>query len=120
MADLLQYGGPVLWLQGIFAFLAIVFVFERLLYFHGVRVNAADFLLGISNHLRRKAFAEAIHEAGRVPGPVGRVANSVSSRHHMERTDLREIADEAVAMYPDIFAIEASFTNFSGSARNKY
>ena len=98
MAELLQYGGPVLWLQAALAFLAIVYILERLLYFHGVRVNAADFLLGISNHIRRKAFAEAIHEADRVPGPVGRVVNSVLSRHHMERTDLREIADEAVCM----------------------
>lgn len=98
MAELLQYGGPVLWLQGVLAFLAIVFVFERMLYFHSVRVNAADFLLGLSNHIRRKAYAEAIHEAGRVPGPVGRVVNSVLTRHHMERTDLREIADEAVCM----------------------
>ena len=79
-------------------FLAVVYVIERLLYFHGVRVNAADFLLGIANHVRRKAFAEAIHEAGRAPGPVGRVAHSVLIRHHLPRTDLREIAEEAVCL----------------------
>lgn len=98
MSELLQYGGPVLWLQAALGFLAIVFVIERLLYFHGVRVNAADFLLGISNHVRRKAFAEANHEASRAPGPVGRVVHSVLIRHHMERSDLREIAEEAVCM----------------------
>ncbi|MBI23786.1 MAG: flagellar motor protein MotA [Roseibacillus sp.] len=98
MSELLKYGGPVFWLQAALAFLAIVYVLERLLYFHGVRVNAADFLLGISNHIRRKAFAEAIHEADRVPGPVGRIVHSVLIRHHMERKDLREIADEAVCM----------------------
>jgi len=98
MTELLDYGGPVLWLQAVMAFLAVVFVLERLLYFHGVRINAADFLLGIANHVRRKAFAEAIHEAGRVPGPVGRVAHSVLVRHHMSRSDLREIADEAICL----------------------
>ncbi|MFP6879836.1 MAG: MotA/TolQ/ExbB proton channel family protein [Roseibacillus sp.] len=98
MTELLEYGGPVLWLQVALGFLAVIFVVERLLYFHGVRINAADFLLGISNHVRRKAFGEAIHEAGRVPGPVGRVAHSVLIRHHMARTDLRNIADEAVCM----------------------
>lgn len=98
MTELLEYGGPVLWLQAGLAFLAVVFVIERLLYFHGVRVNAADFLLGIANHVRRKAFAEAIHEAGRAPGPVARVAHSVLIRHHMERPDLRDIAEEAVRL----------------------
>ncbi|MBB07400.1 MAG: flagellar motor protein MotA [Roseibacillus sp.] len=98
MSDLLQYGGPVLWLQAILAFLAIVYIIERFLYFHSVRVNVADFLLGISNHLRRKAFAEAIHESDRLPGPVGRVAHSVLIRHHMERKDLSVIADEAVCI----------------------
>ena len=74
MQALLDYGGPILWLQAGLAFFALVFVVERLLYFHGVRINAAEFLLGLANHARRKAFAEAIHEASRVPGPVARVA----------------------------------------------
>jgi biopolymer transport protein ExbB len=98
MDQLLQYGGPVLWLQVVLAFFAVVFVVERLLYFHGVRINTADFLLGIANHVRRKAFAEALHESSRAPGPVARVAHSVLIRHHMPRADLRDIAEEAVVI----------------------
>ena len=98
MSDLLQYGGPVLWLQAALAFLAVVYIIERLLYFHSVRVNVADFLVGISNHLRRREFAEAIHQANRLRGPAGRVAHSVLIRHHMERKDLVMIADEGVCM----------------------
>ncbi|NIP98141.1 MAG: MotA/TolQ/ExbB proton channel family protein [Akkermansiaceae bacterium] len=98
MSELLEYGGPVLWLQLVLGFLAIVFVIERLLYFHGIHINAGDFLLGISNHVRRKAYAEAIHETGRAPGPVARVAHSILIRHHMPRSDLREIAEEAVCL----------------------
>jgi biopolymer transport protein ExbB len=98
MDDLLNHGGPVLWLQAVLAFFAVVFVVERLLYFHGVRINAADFLRGIANHVRRKAFAEAIHEASRSPGPVARVAHSVLIRNHMPRSDLRDIAEEAVCL----------------------
>lgn len=98
MDDLLNYGGPVLWLQALLAFFAVVFVVERLLYFHGVRINAADFLRGIANHVRRKAYAEAIHEASRSPGPVARVAHSVLVRNSMPRSDLRDIAEEAVCL----------------------
>ena len=85
-------------MEAALGFLAVVFVIERLFYFHGVRINAADFLLGVANHVRRKAYAEAIHEAGRVPGPLGRVAHSILVRHHMARRDLREIADEAICL----------------------
>lgn len=98
MDELLQHGGPVLWLQAVLAFFSVVFVVERLLYFHGARINTADFLLGIANHVRRKAFAEAIHEASRAPGPVSRVAHSVLIRHHMQRSDLRDVAEEAVCI----------------------
>lgn len=98
MDELLQYGGPVLWLQAVLAFFAVVFVVERLLYFHGARINTADFLLGIANHVRRKAFAEAQHESSRAPGPVARVAHTVLIRHHMPRSDLRDIAEEAVVI----------------------
>lgn len=98
MDDLLNYGGPVLWLQAALAFFAVVFVVERLLYFHAARINAADFLRGIANHVRRKAFAEAIHEAARSPGPVARVAHTILVRNHMPRTDLRDIAEEAVCV----------------------
>ncbi|MDE0825267.1 MAG: MotA/TolQ/ExbB proton channel family protein [Akkermansiaceae bacterium] len=98
MDELLKHGGPVLWLQAALAFFAVVFVVERLLYFHGVRINAADFLRGIANHVRRKAFAEAMHEASRSPGPVARVAHSVLIRHQMDRSDLRDVAEEAVCL----------------------
>jgi biopolymer transport protein ExbB len=98
MDALLTHGGPVLWLQAVLAFFAVVFVVERLLYFHGVKINAADFLRGIANHIQRKAFAEAIHEASRSPGPVARVAHSVLIRNHMTRSDLRDIAEEAVCL----------------------
>lgn len=114
MAELLELGGAVLWLQGILGFLAVVLVIERLLYFHSVRIDAADFLLGIANHVRRKAFAEAIHESGRTPGPIGRVAHSVLVRHHLPRTDLREIADEAACL--EVPRIEKNLRGLLGIA----
>ena len=81
MTELLDYGGPVLWLQVVLGFLAVVFVVERLLYFHGVRINAPDFLRGLANHIRRKAFAEGIHEASRAPGPVAEKSSPWSGRN---------------------------------------
>jgi biopolymer transport protein ExbB len=92
---LLDQGGPLVWVQAGLAFFGAVMLLERLFFFHRARLNVGDLLLGLSNHVRRKAFAEALHEAGRVPGPVGRVTHAVLLRHHLARADLRAIAQEA-------------------------
>lgn len=92
---LLERGGPVIWLQLALAFFAAVLVVERLFFFHRARINVGDLLVGLSNHVRRKAYAEALHEAARAPGPVARVAHAVLLRHHLDRSDLRDVAQEA-------------------------
>ena len=98
MKELLDYGGPVLWLQGVLGFFTVVFVVERILYFHSVRINSGDFLRGIANHIQRKAFAEASHEASRAPGPVSRVAQTILIRNQETRADLSMIAEDAVRL----------------------
>ncbi|MEM1082530.1 MAG: MotA/TolQ/ExbB proton channel family protein [Verrucomicrobiota bacterium] len=94
-SGLLEKGGPIIWLQLALAFFGAVFVIERLFFFHRARINVGDLLVGFSNHVRRKAYAEAIHEAARAPGPVARVAHAVLLRHHLDRSDLRDVAQEA-------------------------
>lgn len=94
-AGLLQSGGPIILLQLGLAFLGAVYVVERLFFFHRARINVGDLLVGLSKHVRRKAYAEALHEAARAPGPVARVAHAVLLRHDMERADLRDVAQEA-------------------------
>ncbi|BCX49596.1 translocation protein TolQ [Haloferula helveola] len=94
-SGLLERGGPIIWLQLGLAFFGAVFVVERLFFFHRARINVGDLLVGLSNHARRKAYAEALHEAARSPGPVARVAHAILLRHHMKRSDLRDVAQEA-------------------------
>lgn len=92
---LFELGGPIILLQLGLAFFGAVFVVERMFFFHRARINVGDLLVGLSNHAQRKAYAEALHEAARAPGPVARVAHAVLLRHHMERSDLRDVAQEA-------------------------
>lgn len=88
-------GGPIIWLQLTLAFFGAVFVVERLFFFHRARINVGDLLVGLSNHVRRGAYEEALHEAARAPGPVARVAHAVLLRHYLDRGDLRDVAQEA-------------------------
>lgn len=94
-AGVLDQGGPLVWLQIGLAVLGAVFVVERLFFFHRARVNVGDLLVGLANHIRRKAYAEALHEASRAPGPVARVTHAAILRHNLPRTDLRDIVQEA-------------------------
>ena len=79
----------------ILAFVGMFFVLERIFFFQKVRINVGDLLLGLANHVRKGAFAEALHEAARAPGPTARVAHAVLMRRNLPRRDLRDVAQEA-------------------------
>jgi biopolymer transport protein ExbB len=94
-SGLIEQGGPLVWVLLGLAFLGTVCVVERLFFFHRARINVGDLLVGLSHHIRRKAFAEALHEAARAPGPVARVAHAALLRYYLGRRDLRDIVQEA-------------------------
>ncbi|MEJ6578650.1 MAG: MotA/TolQ/ExbB proton channel family protein [Akkermansiaceae bacterium] len=90
-----EAGGIVLWLQVAVGFIGLLVMVERMIFFQHARGRVADLLLGITNHVRKKAYAEALHESSRSRGPEARVVHAVIMRHHLDRTNLREIAQEA-------------------------
>ncbi|MBK1792830.1 MotA/TolQ/ExbB proton channel family protein [Persicirhabdus sediminis] len=98
MIELLQQGGPFVMVLAALAFVAVFLIFERIFFFQRVRINVGDLLLGLANHVRNKAYAEALHEASRAPGPVARVCHAVLMRRQVPRSDLRDIAQEAGQM----------------------
>ncbi len=94
-SGLIGQGGPLVWVLLGLAFIGSVCVVERLFFFHRARINVADLLVGLAHHVRRKAFAEALHEAARAPGPVARVAHAALLRYYLGRGDLRDVVQEA-------------------------
>ena len=94
-SGLIDQGGPLVWVLLGLAFIGSVCVVERLFFFHRARINVSDLLVGLAHHIRRKAFAEALHEAARAPGPVARVAHAALLRYYLSRQDLRDVVQEA-------------------------
>jgi biopolymer transport protein ExbB len=92
---MVEQGGPIVWIQLALAVMGMIFVLERMFFFHRARVNVADLLIGMGNHVRKRAYAEARHEAARAPGPVARVAHATLLRVDLPRADLRDVAQEA-------------------------
>ncbi|MEO7097942.1 MAG: MotA/TolQ/ExbB proton channel family protein [Luteolibacter sp.] len=94
-SGMIEQGGPLVWVLLGLAFIGSVCVVERLFFFHRARINVGDLLVGLSHHIRRRAFAEALHEAARAPGPVARVAHAALLRYYLDRSDLRDVVQEA-------------------------
>lgn len=95
MLELLQKGGPLMWLIVLCSVVALAIFLERLLYLHRASIAVGDLLRGLSNILRKGDYAEALQECATTPGPVARVAHAVVLRHDAPRSDLKEIAEEA-------------------------
>lgn len=104
----------MLWVQLALAFVGVVMVLERLLFFQTVKTSVPDLLLGLELHIRKQAFAEAIHEAARERGPAARVAHSVLVRYTLPRTNLREVAEESVRL--EVPRIERNLRTLMGVA----
>ena len=94
-SGLIEQGGPLVWVLLGLAFIGTICVIERLFFFHRARINVGDLLVGLAHHIRRRAFAEALHEAARAPGPVARVAHAALLRYYLPRQDLRDVVQEA-------------------------
>lgn len=95
VSGLIEQGGPLVWVLLGLGFVGAVCIVERFFYFHRARINVSSLLVGLSLHVKRRAFAEAVHEAARVPGPVGRVAHAGLLRYYLDRRDLTDVVREA-------------------------
>lgn len=95
MLELVQKGGPLVWIILICSITALGVFSERLLSLHRSSIHTGDFLRGLTNLIRRGNYAEALQECAGSPGPVPRVLHAVILKHGAPRSELREIAQEA-------------------------
>jgi len=78
--------------------ISIAIFAERLLYLHRATIHVGEFLKGLSNLIRRRNFAEALHESAGTPGPAARVIHSAIIQHDAPRAELRDIVQEAAQL----------------------
>ena len=95
MIDYLQKGGLLMWPILVCSIIFIAVFAERIFFFHRATINVGEFLKGLANLLRRRNFAEALHESAGTPGPAARVIHAAIVRHDSPRPELREIVQEA-------------------------
>lgn len=94
MEELISKGGPLIWLLLACSIFALAVFVERYLHFHRSRINISDLLNGLANLIRKRNFAEALHECAGTPGPVARVVHAAVLRHDAPREELKQIVQE--------------------------
>jgi biopolymer transport protein ExbB len=93
--DLLEQGGPVLWiilLSGLLAFYAFI---DRALHLHRARIKSEDFLKGIMNIVGRENITEALAICDETPGPVAYVVKTAILHRDSGRDEIRDAVEKA-------------------------
>ncbi len=98
MFDVIMKGGPMMILIAACSVVAMGVFLERLVNYHRETVHVSDFLRGLAILIRRRNFAEALHESAGTPGPVGRVVHSAVLHHSKPREHLKEIVRETAQL----------------------
>src|SRR5207247_9102525 len=96
--DYIQKGGLLMWPILGCSIIAIAVFAERLFYFHRATIHVGEFLKGLSNLIRRRNFAEALHESAGTPGPVARVIHAAIIRCDAPRAEFRGLVQEAAQL----------------------
>ena len=95
MLELMQKGGPVMWVILAVSVLGVAVFLERLVFLHRSQIRVGEFLRGLANLVKDNRYDEARQQCLSTPGPVGRVALSAVLARECPRAELRDIVQEA-------------------------
>lgn len=95
MLELILQGGLIMWvILGAGLIAAMIFI-ERLFHLHRAQINAADFLEGIYNVLRRRNVVEAVSICEETPGPVAHIMRAGILQGDAEREEIEQAIEGA-------------------------
>lgn len=86
--------GILFWLLTLLAGVALSVIIERLLYYHRVQIDSAQFLAGVRNVLKRDNVIEAVSICDATPGPVSRLVKAAILNRDAGRERIQESIEE--------------------------
>jgi biopolymer transport protein ExbB len=95
MWDVIQKGGPLIYLIILCSVVALAVIIERLYHLHRARIDSDKFMESISNTLRRNRVMEAIDLCEKTPGPVAHIIKAGILKHDRSRTEIKEAIEDA-------------------------
>lgn len=98
MLEILQKGGPLMWIILVCSVVVVGVFLERLFYLHRVSIRTEEFLEGINVLLQRGHCDEALQECMVTRGPVARVLQAALQHPNADHTFLKEITTDAALL----------------------
>jgi biopolymer transport protein ExbB len=98
MLEILQKGGPLMWIILLCSVVALGVFFERLIYLHRASIRVGELLGGISLLIRNGRMEEALGECSASSVPVARVLQAALMRPDEERVVLQSITTDAALL----------------------
>ena len=98
MWDLVQKGGPMMYLIILSSILAFGVVIERVYHLNRARIDADKFMDDITNILKRNKIIEAIEMCNQVPGPIAHIVKAGILKHDRSKPEIRESVEEAAQL----------------------
>lgn len=98
MLELLQKGGPLMWIILLCSVVALGVFFERLLFLHKASIRVGELLGGLALLIRNRRLDEALGESSASTGPVARVLQAALLHAREERAVLQSITRDAALL----------------------
>ena len=98
MWDIVQKGGPMMYLIILSSILAFGVVIERIYNFNRARIDANKFMDDIIKVLKRNKIIEAIEMCNSTPGPIAHIIKAGILKHDRSKSEIRESVEEAAQL----------------------
>jgi len=95
MWNIIQKGGPLMYLIILCSIVALAVVIERLYHLHRARIDIDKFMEKIATALKHNRIMDAIELCEKTPGPVAHVVKAGILKHDRSRADIKEAIDDA-------------------------
>ena len=97
MWDVIQKGGPIMYLIILCSILAFAVILERLYHLHQAKINTKEFMTKIGETLKRNKIMEAIEMCNNTPGPISNIMKAGILKHDRPRSEIREAVEDTGA-----------------------
>jgi biopolymer transport protein ExbB len=93
--EILQKGGPIMYLILLSSVLGLAVVIERLWHLHRAKIDTGKFMDTIANTLKRNRIMEAIELCEQTPGPIAHILKAGVLKHDRSKQEIKEAIEDA-------------------------
>jgi biopolymer transport protein ExbB len=98
MWDIVNKGGPMMYLIILSSILAFGVVIDRIYNLRRARIDADKFMDGITTVLKRNKIIESIEMCNKTPGPIAHIIKAGILKHDRSKPEIKEAVEEAAQL----------------------